>query len=64
MNESRFLKERKHYPLLHRWAYFETAATGAIPDYVYDGHRGYQEQRYWRGGDSSWQENDSFTMIE
>ena len=64
MNESRFLKEREHYPLLHKWAYFETAATGAIPDYVYDGYRGYQEQRYWRGGDSSWQGNDSFIMIE
>ncbi|MGI6255036.1 MAG: aminotransferase class V-fold PLP-dependent enzyme [Acutalibacter sp.] len=40
--------------MLKEWAYFETASTGLIPDFVYDGVRRYMDGRYYRGGDSVW----------
>lgn len=64
MENTRFLQERKHYPLLQNRAYFETAATGAVPDYVYEAHRQYEQKRYDWGGDSFWRSMDSFSMIE
>lgn len=45
---------RAHVPAAQRCAYFETAATGLVPDFVHDAVARYQEERYLVGGDSSW----------
>ena len=42
-----------------QWAYFDTASTGLIPDFVYDGVRRYMDNRYLFGGDSRWEYADS-----
>ena len=49
---------RTHFPVTKEWAYFETASTGLIPDFVYNGVRRYIDSRYFRGGDSVWQYAD------
>lgn len=49
---------RAHFHVLKEWAYFETASTGLIPDYVYDGVHRYMDGRYLFGGDSVWQYAD------
>lgn len=55
VNKERKIEEmRKHFPVTKEWAYFETAGTGLVPDYVYDGVRRYMDARYLRGGDSAW----------
>ncbi len=50
---------RKQVPVTKKWAYFETASTGLIPTFVYDGVRRYLDDRYLRGGDSVWQYDDA-----
>lgn len=45
---------RGHFPVLQDTAYFETAATGLVPDYIYEGVRRYLDDRYLKGGDSVW----------
>ena len=32
---------RARVPVTQQWAYFETASTGLVPDFVYDGVRRY-----------------------
>lgn len=49
---------RAHVPVTEQWAYFETAGTGLIPDFVYDGVRRYMDDRYRKGGDSVWEYPD------
>lgn len=49
---------RRRVPATGKWAYFETASTGLVPDYVYDGVRRYMDARYLRGGDSVWKFQD------
>lgn len=49
---------REHFPVAREWAYFETASTGLVSDFVYDGVRRYMDDRYLRGGDSAWQYED------
>lgn len=66
---SRTIEEfRKHVPVTEEWAYFESAGTGLIPDFVYDGVRRYLDDRYFIGGDSRWEyKNDTvntFAMME
>lgn len=46
---------RGQFPVALEWAYFDTASTGLIPDFVYDGVRRYIDARYLCGGDSVWQ---------
>ena len=46
---------RAHVPAAQQRAYFETASTGLIPDFVYEAVRNYQDARYFEGGDSVWQ---------
>lgn len=50
---------REHVPIAQEWAYFETASTGLVPDFVYDGVRRYMDGRYLCGGDSIWQYEDT-----
>lgn len=45
---------RQHVPGAVKQAYFESASTGLIPDFVYDGVRRYMDDRYYTGGDSVW----------
>lgn len=49
---------RGHIPVLDESAYFETASTGLVPDFVHDGVMSYQENRYRKGGDSYWMYDD------
>lgn len=49
---------RNHFPVTDEWAYFETASTGLVPDFVYEGTRRYIDDRYYRGGNSSWEYED------
>lgn len=49
-------RERARFPVLQNTAYLETAGTGLIPDYVYEGVKKYQDDRYLIGGDSRWGE--------
>lgn len=46
---------RSQFPAASEWAYFDTASTGLIPDFVYDGVRRYIDARYLCGGNSVWQ---------
>lgn len=69
MSTEVFAEFRSHVPATEKWAYFETAGTGLIPDFVYDAVKRYQDDRYLQGGDSVWTyENgdrlDTLTMIE
>lgn len=64
MDKQDFARLRRHYPMLEKHAYFETAATGAIPDYVYQTYAAYQQARYTVGGDSSWAGASTFEMVE
>jgi len=64
MQLTKFKRERERFPLLKKYAYFETYATGAIPDYVYQAVARYQDARYKEGGDSSWDGKSTFEMIE
>lgn len=50
----KFSEFRTHVPVLSHTAYFDTSSTGLIPDFVHDGVARYQEDRYLKGGDSSW----------
>ena len=57
-------RERARFPVLQNTAYLETAGTGLIPDYVYEGVKKYQDDRYLIGGDSRWGEGKgTLTMI-
>ena len=59
-----FAAERKRFPATADIAYFMTASTGLIPDYVHEGISAYQEARYRRGGDSRWRDGeDSMAMM-
>lgn len=50
---------RARVPVTQRWAYFETASTGLVPDLVYGGVRRYLDDRYRKGGDSVWEFSDA-----
>ncbi len=50
---------RARVPVTEKWAYFETASTGLVPDFVYDGVRRYLDDRYYKGGDSVWEFPDA-----
>lgn len=59
INFSRTIEEiRGHVPVTSNRAYFDTASTGLVPDYVYDGVRRYIDDRYLRAGDSIWEYPD------
>lgn len=45
---------RNHVPVTQECSYLVTASTGLIPDFVYEGVRRYQDERYLKGGDSTW----------
>jgi len=62
MNIEKFNNFRKLVPLTKEWAYFETASTGLIPKFVYDGINNYQYDRYMIGGDSIWRYDDGTTF--
>lgn len=53
-NNKKFELFRKRVPVLEKWAYLETASTGLIPDFVYDGVNRYHKERFLKGGDSTW----------
>lgn len=59
---------RKQVPVTDKWAYFETASTGLVPNVVYDGVRRYLDDRYLQGGDSVWHYDDAdvgtLTMLQ
>ena len=54
----KFRELRAHFPVVQEWAYFESAGTGLVPDFVYEGERRYIDSRYRCGGDSFWQYED------
>lgn len=58
-------EERNFFPALKNSAYFETASTGLIPQYVYDAVKEYQDRRLYCGGDSVWGKDklDSIEMM-
>lgn len=58
MSAADILSFREHVPAACRRAYFETAGTGLIPDFVHDMIAAYQEERYLVGGDSVWRYPD------
>lgn len=58
MNTDKFKAFRNLVPLTKEWAYLETAGTGLIPDFIYDGVNAYQRDRYLVGGDSVWRYKD------
>lgn len=59
-----FLEERKQFPAAEKNAYFESASTGLVPSYVYEGTVKYQHDRYMLGGDSVWEDGkETFEMI-
>lgn len=49
---------REHVPAAQKQAYFISASTGLVPDFVYDGVRRYLDARYRSGGDSRWHYDD------
>ena len=55
---NKFEDFRKHVPVACSKAYFETASTGLIPDFVYEGVKRYQDDRYLVGGNSLWRFGD------
>lgn len=65
MNELIFERERENFPALQNSVYLQTASTGLIPTYVYDGVKRYQDDRYLIGGDSTWDQGlDTMEMLE
>lgn len=66
MDIEKFREFRKHVPAAQSQAYFETAATGLIPDFVYQAVKQYQDSRYFCGGDSVWiyEDGQSLTTLE
>lgn len=65
----KFAEFREHVPAAKVQAYFESAETGLIPDFVYDGVQKYQMHRYIKGGNSLWSyeegiELDTLAMME
>jgi cysteine desulfurase / selenocysteine lyase len=56
-------RERERFPIIKKYAYFETASTGLIPDYVYEGVKKYQDDRYLVGGDSDWNGKGTLAMM-
>jgi len=56
-------QERERVPIIKNYAYFETASTGLIPDYVYEGVKKYQDDRYLVGGDSDWNGKGTLAMM-
>lgn len=54
MLETEIGQFRRHVPAAANCAYFETASTGLVPDFVYEAVRAYQDDRYFKGGDSLW----------
>lgn len=67
MSDNSIISFRSHVPAACRRAYFETASTGLVPDFVYNGVRAYQDDRYRLGGDSVWdcdgRQVDTQTML-
>lgn len=56
-------QERERFPLIKKYAYFEAASTGLIPDYVYAAVKKYQDDRYLLGGDSDWNGKGTLAML-
>lgn len=54
MPETDIERFREHVPAAKHRAYFETASTGLVPDFVYEAVKTYQDARYFEGGDSVW----------
>ena len=46
---------RERVPVVKEWADFETASTGLVPDFIYQGVRRYFDDRFLKGGDSVWE---------
>jgi cysteine desulfurase/selenocysteine lyase len=55
---NKFEEFRTHVPVLKDRAYLDSASTGLIPDFVYDGVLHYQKERYLVSGDSTWEIGD------
>lgn len=56
---TKFEEFRTHVPVAMKKAYLESASTGLIPDFVYDGVRRYMDERYYVSGDSTWEIGDT-----
>lgn len=63
MERMKFKKEREHFPLLKKTAYFNTPTFGLIPDYVHKATQDYQNYRY-ETGDYSFLGTPQYEMIE
>lgn len=62
--EEIFQKERMNFPVLRDNIYLASASTGLIPNYVYNGVRKYEDQRYLIGGNSTWDGLNTTEMIQ
>lgn len=62
--EELFQKERMNFPVLKDKIYLASASTGLIPNYVYNGVRKYEDQRYLIGGNSTWDGLSTTEMIQ
>ncbi len=58
MDKTKFEEFRKHVPVACKKAYFETAGTGLIPDFIFEAVSHYHRERYLVGGDSTWPYDD------
>lgn len=54
MEIQKFRDFREHVPGACKRAYFDTATTGLIPDFVYEAVSRYQRDRYLEVGDTCW----------
>ncbi|MGM9533878.1 MAG: aminotransferase class V-fold PLP-dependent enzyme [Intestinibacter sp.] len=64
MDIKKFERERENIPLSKKYCYFDTASTGPIPNYVYEGVKKFQDDRYLVGGDCDWDGKNTSEMIE
>lgn len=62
INFSKTIEEfRTHVPVALSKSYLDSASTGLVPDFIYDGVHRYMNDRYLKGGDSSWEFPDETT---
>jgi len=64
MDIKKFEKERQNIPLAKKYCYFDTASTGPIPNYVYEGVKKFQDDRYLVGGDCDWNGMGTIEMMQ
>ena len=57
-------EQRRRCPALQNCTYLLSQSTGLVPDFVHQAVQQYQDDRYYKGGDSFWQGMNTLEMIE